>query len=206
MIIRLPTRQRPPWSAPRGMRGSVADTPCALTACERTKPETMTDDGSLYRINGKVYTYSELRDATLAEVADPFRRPGRDGKFDFDDYLIESLQIGIIETIGEDDRDDASSLLRLGGVVPRGFVSCRSMTSRPTIAERLAPSGSGYQPAGCRALDCISRWAGADSFALQFFHLPATSAAACCSTGVAAMAPSMTDGSKSSSATVSGRY
>jgi hypothetical protein len=33
MTIRLPTRQSPPCSVTRGMRGSVADTRCSWTAC-----------------------------------------------------------------------------------------------------------------------------------------------------------------------------
>ena len=46
LAIRLRIRQRPPRSAPLGMRGSGADTRCGWTACEQRKPETMTDDGS----------------------------------------------------------------------------------------------------------------------------------------------------------------
>jgi hypothetical protein len=103
MIILLPIRQRPPWSAPRGMRGSVADTRCASIAGEQRKPETMTDDGSLYRIDGRVYTYGELRDATMAEVADLPPETWRDDKFDFNDYLIESIQVGTIEEVDTDD-------------------------------------------------------------------------------------------------------
>ena len=52
-FLQDPMRQRPPWSAPRGMRGGVADTRCASIACEQRKPKTMTDDGSLYRIDGR---------------------------------------------------------------------------------------------------------------------------------------------------------
>ena len=86
------------------MRGSAAGTQCASIACEQRKPETMTDDGSLYRIDGRVYTYGELRDAIMAEVADLPPETWRDGKFDFDDYLIESVLVGTIEEV--DDEDD----------------------------------------------------------------------------------------------------
>ena len=63
----------------------------------------MTDDGSLYRIASRVYTYGELRDATMAEVADLPPETWRGGNFDFDDYLIESIQVGTIEAVDEDD-------------------------------------------------------------------------------------------------------
>ena len=59
----------------------------------------MTDDGSLYRIDGRVYTYGELRDAIMAEVADLPPETWRDGKFDFDDYLIESVLVGTIRVV-----------------------------------------------------------------------------------------------------------
>ena len=66
----------------------------------------MTDDGSLYRIDSSVYTYGELRDATMAEVADLPPATWRDGKFDFNDYLIESIQVGTIEEVDTDDDND----------------------------------------------------------------------------------------------------
>ena len=66
----------------------------------------MTDDGSLYRIDSRVYTYGELRDATMAEVADLPPETWRDGKFDFNDYLIESIQVGTIEEVDTDDDND----------------------------------------------------------------------------------------------------
>ena len=57
-----------------------------------------------YRMSGKVYTWDELREVSKAEAADLPPETWRDGKFDFNDYLIESIQVGTIEEI--DDEDD----------------------------------------------------------------------------------------------------
>ena len=53
----------------------------------------MTDDGSLYRIDGTVYTYGELRDATKAEAATLPPEQWRDGVFNVRDYIIEAVYV-----------------------------------------------------------------------------------------------------------------
>ena len=62
----------------------------------------MTDDGSIYRIDGRVYTYRELREMSKAEAADLPPETWRDGIFNFNDYLIESIQVGTIEEIDDE--------------------------------------------------------------------------------------------------------
>ncbi len=57
-----------------------------------------------YRMCGKTCTYDELREVSKAEAADLPPDTWRDGKFDFNDYLIESIQVGTIEEV--DDEDD----------------------------------------------------------------------------------------------------
>ena len=42
------------------------------------------------------------------------RRPWRGGKFDFDDYLIESLQTGTVEVVDPDEDDHDEYWLRRG--------------------------------------------------------------------------------------------
>jgi len=45
-----------------------------------------------------------MREEPESEAADLPPETWRDGKFDFNDYLIESIQVGTIEEI--DDKDD----------------------------------------------------------------------------------------------------
>ena len=58
-----------------------------------------------YRMDGKTYRWDELREVSRAEAADLPPETWRDGKFDFNDYLIESIQVGTIEEI-DDENDD----------------------------------------------------------------------------------------------------
>ena len=58
-----------------------------------------------YRMDGKTHTWDELREVSKAEAADLPPETWRDGKFDFNDYLIESIQVGTIEEI-DDENDD----------------------------------------------------------------------------------------------------
>ena len=57
-----------------------------------------------YRMCGKTYTWDELREVSKAEAADLPPKTWRDGTFDFNVYLIESILIGTIEEI--DDGND----------------------------------------------------------------------------------------------------
>ena len=52
-----------------------------------------------YRMCGKTYTYDELREVSKAEAADLPQETWRDGKFDFNDYLIESVLVGTIRVV-----------------------------------------------------------------------------------------------------------
>ncbi|BBY92298.1 hypothetical protein MGALJ_19670 [Mycobacterium gallinarum] len=63
----------------------------------------MADDDSRYRIGNEIYTHDELRSATEADVADLPPETWRDGRFDFDDYLTESVQTGTIEIVDYDE-------------------------------------------------------------------------------------------------------
>ncbi len=54
-----------------------------------------------YRIDDQIYTYDELREVTEVEVADLPPETWRDGRFNYDDYLTESLHTGTIETVDD---------------------------------------------------------------------------------------------------------
>ena len=62
-----------------------------------------TDADAIYRMSGIEYIYEELCDAVLAEAAILPPETWRGGEFDLNDYLIESMQVGIIDTVDEDD-------------------------------------------------------------------------------------------------------
>lgn len=63
----------------------------------------MPDDGSLYRMCGQVYTYDELKAESEAELAELNGLQGTN--FNFDDYLIESMHTGTIETVDDEEED-----------------------------------------------------------------------------------------------------
>jgi hypothetical protein len=57
-----------------------------------------------YLMVGKTHTWDELREVSRAEAADLPPETWRDGKFDFNDYLIESVLVGTIKKVdGQDD-------------------------------------------------------------------------------------------------------
>ena len=56
-----------------------------------------------YRMSGKTYTRDELREVSKAEAADLPPETWRDGIFNFNDYLTESIQVGTIEQINDED-------------------------------------------------------------------------------------------------------
>jgi hypothetical protein len=57
-----------------------------------------------YLMVGKTHTWAELREVSRAEAADLPPETWRDGKFDFNDYLIESVLVGTIKKVdGQDD-------------------------------------------------------------------------------------------------------
>jgi hypothetical protein len=60
-------------------------------------------EGMRYRDGDQIYTYEELREATEEQVADLPPETWRDGVFDFDDYLIESLHTGTINVVDDED-------------------------------------------------------------------------------------------------------
>jgi hypothetical protein len=72
----------------------------------------MADDGFRYRIGDQNYTYDELRAVTEADVADLPPETWRDGKFNFDDYVTESVHTGTIEVF--ETEDDAADKMRSG--------------------------------------------------------------------------------------------
>ena len=55
-----------------------------------------------YRMCGKTYTWDELREVSEAEAADLPPETWRDGIFDFNDYLTESIQVGTIEEVDDE--------------------------------------------------------------------------------------------------------
>jgi hypothetical protein len=61
------------------------------------------DADAIYRMSGIEYTHEELCDAVLAEAATLPPETWRGGEFDLNDYLIESMQVGIIEEVDPED-------------------------------------------------------------------------------------------------------
>jgi hypothetical protein len=57
-----------------------------------------------YLMCGKAYTWDELYEVSKAEAADLPPATWRDGTFDFNGYLVESMQVGTIKEV--DDEDD----------------------------------------------------------------------------------------------------
>jgi hypothetical protein len=60
------------------------------------------DADAIYRMSGIEYTYGELCEAIEAEAATLPPETWRGGVWDLNDYIIESMQVGIIETVYED--------------------------------------------------------------------------------------------------------
>ena len=66
-----------------------------------------------YRMDDKTYIWDELREVSKAEAADLPPETWRDGKFDFNDYLVESIQVATIEESTTRTRiDDGGALWR----------------------------------------------------------------------------------------------
>lgn len=63
------------------------------------------DADAIYLMGGVKYTFDELCEAVLAEAATLPPETWRDGHFDLNDYLIESLLVGTIEQV-DDDEDE----------------------------------------------------------------------------------------------------
>jgi hypothetical protein len=55
---------------------------------------------TLYRAAGQTFTRDELKVFLEVEAAELPLSTWRDGKFEFEGYLIESLQTGTIEEVG----------------------------------------------------------------------------------------------------------
>jgi hypothetical protein len=62
------------------------------------------DADAIYRMSGIEYTYDELVDALNAEAATIPEETWRDGLWDVNDYIIEAMQVGIIDTVEDDDK------------------------------------------------------------------------------------------------------
>jgi hypothetical protein len=58
-----------------------------------------------YRMSGRVYTWDELLEVSEAEAAALPPETWRDGTFNFNDYLTESIQVGTIEEIDDEDAE-----------------------------------------------------------------------------------------------------
>jgi hypothetical protein len=65
------------------------------------------DADTIYRMGDHEYTYDELYDAVEAEAATFPPETWRDDEFNLNDYLIESMQIGIIESVDDNDWHDS---------------------------------------------------------------------------------------------------
>jgi len=61
------------------------------------------DANAMCRMSGVEYTYDELCDAIEAEAATLRPETWRDGVFNLNDYIIEAMQVGIIDTVDDDD-------------------------------------------------------------------------------------------------------
>jgi hypothetical protein len=60
------------------------------------------DADAIYRMSGIEYSYDELCTAVEAEAATLPPETWRCGEFDLNDYLIEAMQVGIIEEVDPD--------------------------------------------------------------------------------------------------------
>ena len=63
----------------------------------------MTGDGARYRIQGRVYTYDELRPTVKAEAAGLPAEQWLDGEFVFDPWLSDSVPDGHVEKVNDED-------------------------------------------------------------------------------------------------------
>jgi hypothetical protein len=61
------------------------------------------DADAIYRMGDHEYTYDELCDAIEAEAATLPPETWRNGVFNLNDYIIESMQVGIIEEVDPED-------------------------------------------------------------------------------------------------------
>lgn len=57
-------------------------------------------------MSGREYTYDELCEAVEAEAATLPPETWRSAVWDLNDYLIEGMQVGIIEQIYDDEDED----------------------------------------------------------------------------------------------------
>ncbi|TRW81246.1 hypothetical protein FK535_17480 [Mycolicibacterium sp. 018/SC-01/001] len=64
------------------------------------------DADALYEMSGVVYTYDELVADVEAEAATLPPETWRSGVWDLNDYLIESMQVGIIKKLDPADDSD----------------------------------------------------------------------------------------------------
>lgn len=65
--------------------------------------EATIKDDTIYRMGDRVYTRDKLREEVEVEAAglDPDQWIG--GEFNFDDWLIDSILVGTIETVDNDE-------------------------------------------------------------------------------------------------------
>jgi hypothetical protein len=56
-----------------------------------------------YLYSGRVVTFDELRDEVEAEAADLDPEQWIDGEFTFDDWLVDSLVVGTVERVHEEE-------------------------------------------------------------------------------------------------------
>ena len=70
------------------------------------------DPDAIYRLGDRNYTYEELCEAVEAEAATLPPETWRDGEWNLNDYLIESILVGTIETVDGNDLLDEPLALR----------------------------------------------------------------------------------------------
>jgi hypothetical protein len=61
------------------------------------------DADAMYVMDNRQYTFEELCDALEAEAATLPPETWRDGEFNLNDYIVEAMQVGIIEQIDPGD-------------------------------------------------------------------------------------------------------
>jgi len=61
------------------------------------------DPDAIYVMDNRQYTFEELCDALEAEAATLPPETWRGGEFNLNDYIIEAMQVGIIESVDVDD-------------------------------------------------------------------------------------------------------
>jgi hypothetical protein len=90
-------------TAPLGVVGAVHDNERDARRRNSVRGKVIMDADGIYRMSGIEYSYDELCEAVEGEAATLPPETWRGGEFNLRDYLIEAIQVGIIEQIDPED-------------------------------------------------------------------------------------------------------